>query len=104
MAETEETLARLKGELVSETGSMLVKEIVDTAASQAVDAVVSDRMILASQPFIDGVAQSLAVNHRQQLRGDRGTDADDESVARYLTADPDFLNRVSVGVLLQDEQ
>lgn len=100
---TEKELGSLKEQLFAKAKSELLTEILDKAAAQAVETVVNDESLILSDTFVDKIAKSLANNYLQQLQGKPGIDADNESVAKLLMADPEFLNRVSVDLVLTDK-
>lgn len=102
--ETAHTLSGLMEDLVSKTQAAITEMILADAAARAVAKITDDNALLANEAFIDSIATSLNKNHRQDLRGESGASADNESVAKFLLADPEFLQRVSVQILLHEEE
>ncbi|MET4255936.1 membrane-associated HD superfamily phosphohydrolase [Bradyrhizobium sp. S3.12.5] len=91
--------ASMKADLAGTLAKSINKEIIDSATKQAVSKAVIDLTSNNSSKLIDQVAKGMATNYRVELTGPPGKDANDERVAAFLVAQPDFIDAVSVSVL-----
>ncbi|MHC2708413.1 hypothetical protein ACVIWV_007706 [Bradyrhizobium diazoefficiens] len=91
--------AGIKADITGTLGKSITKEIIDTATKQAVSKAVLELTSNNSSKLIDQVAKGLASNYRAELTGPSGKDANDERVANFLRAQPDFIDAVSVSIL-----
>lgn len=100
-AQQRESLASLKVDVAKGVQSALTKQVVDAAAQLSLKGIQNDKILINDPVFINAIAKNIVENFRNELRGPTGADADNAVVAKMLSADPDFLNRVSVSVLVQ---
>lgn len=91
--------ANLKGDLAGAAAQSINKEIINAATDQATVKAAQELASTSSGKFIEQLAKSLASNYRMELTGPRGKDADEERVATFLLARPEFLDAVSVSIV-----
>jgi prophage DNA circulation protein len=97
--------ANLKSDLSGTVAKSINKEIIDAVTSQAIAQAVEKLATTNNDKFINAVAKELVKDHRAALIGPPGKDANDERVATFLLARPEFLDAVSVSILqLQQKQ
>lgn len=99
LSKAQNDFANMKADLAGATAKSINKEIIDAATNQAVGKAVQELASTSSGKFIDQLAKGLASSYRAELTGPRGKDADDERVATFLLARPEFLDAVSVSIL-----
>lgn len=73
----------------------LISESVNKASLSTRD------VLIRSDDFVKRLASGLAENHADQLRGKPGADADNEEVARWLSSNANFVDQVSLSVLVK---
>lgn len=95
-------LAKLKKEAIGGLESVLTKELVRDATELALEKVNAEESILIDPKFVSGVADILVTKFKEDLRGEPGRNADNKAVAVMLSKDSDFLDLVTVTVLLEE--
>jgi hypothetical protein len=93
----------LKADLAQAAAKSINKEIIDAATDQATTKAAKELASTSSGKFIEQLAKALASNYRMELTGPPGKDADEERVATFLLARPEFLDAVSVSILQQGQ-
>jgi hypothetical protein len=91
--------ANMKTDLAGEASKSITKEIIDAATDQEIIKAVHEFALNRGDKFVEELGNELATSHRSELTGPRGRDADDERVATFLLARPEFLDAVSVSLL-----
>jgi septal ring factor EnvC (AmiA/AmiB activator) len=92
---------KLKVSLAEAAAKSINKEIIDAATNQATTEAARELASTSSGKFIEQLAKALASNYRMELTGPPGKDADEERIATFLLARPEFLDAVSVSIVQQ---
>jgi hypothetical protein len=104
VADLKRTSADLKNDLSNATASKISKEIVASATDQAVAKSVVEFAASRGPKFLEDLGNELVQHHRTELTGPPGRNVDDERVAHFLLAQPDFLTAVSITLIQHQEK
>ena len=99
MAKLKSDIANMKTDLAGDASKSITKEIIDAATDQAIVKALHEFALTRGDKFVKELGNELATNHQTELTGPRGRDADDERVAVFLLAKPEFLDALSVSLL-----
>jgi hypothetical protein len=79
----------------------MTAEVIGASADLVLNNLEHQKALINDRVFQDAIAKVLVSNHRLDLRGPAGVDADNVVIAKLLMSDPDFLSRVSVSAILR---
>lgn len=97
------TLASFKDDVAKGVQSALTKKVLNAAVEMSVKNMMHNKTLIDDEKFQKSIAHSLVTNFREELRGVAGTNADNAVVASTLKKDQEFLDLVSVSVLMRSD-
>ena len=96
-------LITLRNDVAKGVQSELTKDVVEAALEMSIKTMMQDETLIQHEAFRKALAKTLVSNHQEELRGVAGTDADNAVVASTLKTDPEFIDMVSVSLLVASE-
>lgn len=98
----EDRYSSIKEDVAKRTRSLFLRNVANEVAEWAM----SDKSLVSDPHFVNAVADVLAKEFSEELKGDQGKpglDASNQKVADMLKHDAEFLDIVSVSLLLNED-